>query len=219
MYILLLLCNCVMERLQTTILYMAVFPSSIYCFRSIRNFSDYDSSNPERRETHVPSGSRSVDSNLLSILRMWINVNFHPWNTTRIITKMYSGMSDLQYSFETTLMSYRSAVYLNDFPQSLFCIESYFLLYTMETIFAQLTTLYNMTLFLPFCTKVWWCFVQQKWKYISAFYILVCFFLFLPWCRCSWSILWWYSATTLDKYFSLFSLHAFNHCITWRSIY
>lgn len=219
MYILLLLCNCVMERLQTTILYMAVFPSSIYCFRSIRNFSDYDSSNPERRETHVPSGSRSVDSNLLSILRMWINVNFHPWNTTRIITKMYSGMSDLQYSFETTLMSYRSAVYLNDFPQSLFCTESYFLLYTMETIFAQLTTLYNMTLFLPFCTKVWWCFVQQKWKYISAFYILVCFFLFLPWCRCSWSILWWYSATTLDKYFSLFSLHAFNHCITWRSIY
>lgn len=63
-------------------------------------------------------------------------------------------MSSLQYSFETTLMSYRSAVYLNDFSQSLFCTESYFLLYTMETIFAQLTTLYNMTLFLSFCTKV-----------------------------------------------------------------
>lgn len=198
---------------------MTVFPSDIYYFKSIRNFSDYDSSNPERRETRIPSGSRSVDSNLLSILIMWINVNFHPRNMTCIISKMYSGMSSLQYSFETTLMSYRSAVYLNDFSQSLFCTESYFLLYTMETIFAQLTTLYNMTLFLSFCTKVWWCFVQQKWKYISAFYILVCFFLFLPWCRCSWNILWWYSATTLYKYFSLFSLHAFNHCITWWLIY
>lgn len=141
---------------------MTVFPSDIYYFRSIRNFSDSDSSNPERRETRIPSGSRSVDSNLLSILIMWINVNFHPRNMTCIISKMYSGMSSLQYSFETTLMSYRSAVYLNDFSQSLFCTESYFLLYTMETIFAQLTTLYNMTLFLSFCTKVWWCFVLRR---------------------------------------------------------
>lgn len=156
---------------------------------------------------------------------MWISADFPLRNAPFVSLKKkpHSGRTHRDSSFETTLMSYTRAVYGTFSTDSFFFFFLYWIIFfhKSQSFFAQSTMLYNRTLFLSFLHKkrdddV---FCTAEVKNTSLHFIswaVFSFDFFLPWCRCSWNILWWYSATTLYKYLSLFfSLHAFNHCITW----